>query len=346
MIAALRFALVLLLATTAAVHAQEDTARFGTGPTVLTLRSTTDITILAPAIEQFVAANPDLTVAYEQWGSNDLFAISRKDCETGRPGADAVFSSGVHQLVWLVNAACAAPHQSPQTAALPPARRWRNELWGVTEEPAVIIYNTRQLSAEDVPRDRFALLDLMRQNPPELRRRIATYDIGASGLGYLFAYSDSLEATTFGALLEGFSRMEAVATCCSAEIIDGVSDGRYLIAYNVLGSYVESDLDPEVGIILPEDYTLILSRAYMIARTATQPEAAGRLLDFLLSTEGRAALTRVGLVKSWEASETGLLPSARRQIALSPTLLVALDQNRREKLFDLWDKAFAIDARP
>ena len=67
--------------------------------------------------------------------------------------------------------------------------------------------------------------------------RVATYDIEASGLGYLFAFADSQQATTFGSLIEAFARSGAVATCCSTEIIDGVASGRYLVGYNILGSY-------------------------------------------------------------------------------------------------------------
>ena len=138
-------------------------------------------------------------------------------------------------------------------------------------------------------------------------------------------YADSLEATTFGSMLEGFARIAAVATCCSSEIIEDVVDGRFLLAYNVLGSYVESRNDPNVGVILPEDYTLVLSRGFMIPREAANPDGAARLLEFLLSDEAQAILTEIGLVMPSDPSETGLLPSARRFIGLSPALLVALD---------------------
>ncbi|PWR01210.1 iron-binding protein [Meridianimarinicoccus roseus] len=341
---------LLLLALAAVVGvpsaAQEATARFGSGATAILLRSTTDIAIIRPVMERFVARNPELSVRYEQWGSNALFAASRAACAGEGDQADAVFSSAVHQMVWLVNAACGHRYQSARTAALPATRRWRDELWGITEEPAVIVYNTDRISGAEVPRNRFTLLDLMRSNPPHLRGRIATYDIEASGLGYLFAHSDSLEATTFGAVLEGFARMEAVATCCSAEIIRGVAEGRYLIAYNVLGSYVASATFANVGVILPEDYTLILSRAFMIPRDAAHKPEAARLLDFLLSDEAQHILRDIGLVLTRDPSETGLLPSARRFIALSPALLVALDRNKRDQLFTLWGQAFTIDNRP
>jgi iron(III) transport system substrate-binding protein len=338
-----RFARLVLLALCLLplpAAAQEATARFGAGETGVLMRSTTDIAIIRPVMDRFAALHPDLTVTYEQWGSNALFARSRTECEQDGAQADAVLSSAVHQMVWLVNAACAHPYRSPATLALPDTRRWRDELWGVTTEPAVIAYNKILLDSAQVPRSRFALLDALRSDPDLFRNRIATYDIAASGLGYLFAYSDSLEASTFGALLESFARVDAVATCCSSEIIESVAEGRFLIAYNVLGSYVANVTRPEVGMILPEDYTLFVSRGFMIPRGAARKEAASRLLDFLLSDEAQTLLREAGLVVGMETAETGLSPSARRFIPLSPSLLVALDASRSRFLLQYWQDTF------
>lgn len=338
------FAVLALVA--GPLGAQEDTARFGTGETEFLIRSTTDIAIIRPVIARFAELRPDLAITYEQWGSNALFARSRADCRDGIDPADAVFSSAVHQMVWLVNAACAQAYRSAATQALPSSRRWRDELWGISTEPAVIAYNKTLLSGAEVPRDRFALLDAIRERPAFFHNRIATYDIAESGLGYLFAYSDSLEATTFGALLEGFSRVDAVATCCSAEIIAGVAQGRYVLAYNVLGSYVLNSDASQVGMILPEDYTLILSRAYMIPRKARQAETAAGFLDFLLTAEVQALLAQSGLVAKIDATETGLSASAQRFIPLSPSLLVARDANRRAQLLQFWSDTFQSSILP
>lgn len=334
------FALGLVLSVP--VAAQEAVLGVGSGGTELLVRSTTDIVILEPAIRAFVAANPEVSVVYEQWGSNALYEDSRRACETGQGAADAVFSSAVHQLVELVNDACASRYRSPLTAALPATRIWRDEIWGITREAAVMIYNTELIPASDVPRTRFELLDLMRRGDASLKGRIATYDIEASGLGYLFAFADSLEATTFGALLEGFARTNAVATCCSAEIIRGVAEGRYLIAYNVLGSYIDTDPTDRVGVILPEDYTLYLSRAYMIPRAARNKEAAAQFLDFLLSSDGQAILARSGLVAAHDPDTFGLPESAERAIAIEPTLLVARDRQREALFVTQWRSAFAL----
>ena len=320
--------------------AQERVAQIGQGARVMTVRSTTDLGIIRPVLDAFLAQHTDLAIFYEQWGSNELYAESLKDCDAGTPGADAVFSSAVHQLVYLVNRACAQPYQSENTRQLPHDRRWRDELWGITEEPAVMIYNTDLLPADAVPSTRFALLDLMRTHADQLRGRIATYDIAASGLGYLFAYADSQEATTFGSLLEGFARVEAVVTCCSSEIMRDVSEGRFTLAYNILGSYVAHSRPDHVGVVLPEDYTLFLTRGYLIPTRAAHSVEAGLLLDFLTSVEGQARLREEGLIYTVEPFESGLPVSARRPLSLGPWLLVALDASRSRRFQEVWSSAF------
>lgn len=317
------------------------TDRDAQAPVPLIVRSTTDIEVFRPVIAAFVAQNPDISVTYEQWGSNALYENSLAACNGNATPADAVFSSGVHQMIDLVNRACASPYISTDTAALPQSRRWRDELWGLTKEPAVIIYNTDMVPPEDAPKSRFALLDLMRRPNSLYSGKIATYDVEASGLGYLFAFMDSLEATTFGALLEGFARTNATATCCSSEIIKGVSDGTYLIAYNVLGSYVDGTLAENIGVILPEDYTLFLSRAFMIPKGAQHKPQARLLLDFMLSTTGKKLLEDRNLYYTASDDLSPLAQSAERSISIEPTLLVAGDKHRRAQFFRLWRSTFA-----
>jgi ABC-type Fe3+ transport system substrate-binding protein len=249
-------------------------------------------------------------------------------------------------MVQLVNNACAAPHLSALTAALPPALRWRDELWGITREAAVMVYNRDLVPPGDVPLTRFDLLDLLRPTDTPYAGRVATYDVEESGLGYLFAFSDAREATTFGALLESLGRTGAVATCCSAEIIDAVADGRYLIAYNVLGSYAlaRAEEDTRIGVRAPVDYTLMLSRAALIPKEATEAGIAGQFIDFMLSPDGRAAMARSRLLVRIGGPDGGDLdlpgggPSSLRPIALSPVLLAGLDRHKRRIFLEHWQQ--------
>lgn len=318
-------------------------------PIPILVRGATDLVSVRPLFEAFVETFPGLRVTFESWNTNDLYRMSAEACRTGAPEADLLMSSAVDQLVKLVNDGCARPHRSLQTEALPPSAIWRDELFGVTWEPAVIVYNTDLVPPGEVPRSRFDLIDLLRPEGSRYAGRVATYDIEASGVGYLFAFVDSQQATTFGSLIEAFGRSGAVATCCSAEIIEAVATGRYLVAYNVLGSYAlaQAARDPRISVVAPEDYTLVLRRGVVIPRAAQSAEAAGTLIDFMLSEPGRAALAQTHLLARTEpGQQTGLeLPEssdvAFREIPLSPVLLLGLDRQKRAGFLDLWRGTFS-----
>jgi iron(III) transport system substrate-binding protein len=345
----LAFLLILFaLRASAAPLVPEAAAHYGAPTATLRLlvRGTTDIAQFAPVLRAFVGANPGLGVDYEQWGSNDLYQVAAKACAGDFPASDLVISSAVDQQVKLVNDGCSQPHHSPAVAALNSDANWRDEVFGITREPAVMVYNRRLVPPSEAPRTRFDLLDLLRPEGSRYAGRVATYDIEQSGLGYLFAFADAQQATTFGALIEAFGRSHAVATCCSAEIIDGVASGRYLIAYNVLGSYAEARAaqDPELVVVAPEDYTLILSRAALIPAKARHPAEAGRLVDFMLSPAGRQALTATHLIVAADLEGGAIDDSANatllHPVPLSPVLLVGLDRQRRERFIALWRKTF------
>ena len=339
--------LAALLGAHPASAEPEAVAEYGSGPTRLLVQGAADITSFGPVMQAFTEAHPAYAIRLEQWNTNALHAVASADCRDGDFDADLVVSSAVDLQTWLVNQGCAQPHASALTATLPPGRIWRNELFGITAEPAVIVYNRRLVPEAEAPTSRFQLLDLMRAPGKRYLGRIATYDIERSGVGYLFAFSDSVQASTFGSLIEAMGANGAVATCCSAEIIAGVAEGRWLIAYNVLGSYAlpQADKNPDLAIIAPEDYTLMLSRAALIPRGAAQPEGSAALLDFLLSEPGQAELARQRLIvrmgEDGDIQLRGQSAAAIRPIELSPVLLLGLDRQRREGFLTSWRAAFA-----
>jgi len=316
----------------------------GTGN--LVIASVTDLDFMRPLIAAFQQSNPGVAVTYIEDTSNNLDASVSRACSNGVFYADLVISSSIAQQVRLVNGGCARVIGSPVLSNLPDWAQWRGELIGLTYEPAVMVYNKAAFAEDGPPQSRFDLIDLMRQSG-KLNGRIATYDIEDSGVGYLFAFQDSTEASTWGRLIEGFGRNSVATFCCSSEVIDRVADGRAFIGYNVLGSYALSraEKDPRIGVILPSDYTLVLARAGYIPREARDATAARAFLELALSPQGRAILdgeTRLLTPLSGPAalarlSDDGAL--ALRPIPLSPALLVSLDRAKRVRFLSQWRKS-------
>lgn len=312
----------------------------------LVIASVTDLDFMRPLISAFQQGNAGISVTYVQDTSNNLDASVSIACANRSFLADLVVSSSIAQQVRLVNGGCAREIGSPVLSSLPDWAQWRGELIGLTFEPAVMVYNKAAFAVDGPPRSRFDLIDLMRQSGV-LNGRIATYDIEDSGVGYLFAFQDSTEASTWGRLIEGFGRNNVATFCCSSDVIDRVADGRAYIGYNVLGSYALSraENDPRIGVILPDDYTLVLARAGYIPREARNANAARAFLELALSPQGRAILdgeTRLLTPLSGPdalARLSGDEETAFRPIPLSPALLVSLDRAKRARFLSQWRKS-------
>ncbi|EKF19591.1 ABC transporter substrate-binding protein [Nitratireductor pacificus] len=349
-----RFLIAALLLGLGATARAEDTVFPAPGSRVdsLVIGSVTDLVYIEPLIAAFQRANPTTEVTYRQLTSLELYAAAARACEAGEFFADTLISSAIPEQVRLVNDGCSEPFRFALPGNLPDWAIWRNELVGLTYEPAVIVYDREGLKPEEVPGNRFELVDLLRQTE-RFRGRIGTYDIENSGVGYIFAFEDAAQASTWGRLLESLGQNQARLYCCSSDVIDGVRSGRLLLGYNVLGSYAlaRQAEDPRVGIIFPSDYTLALSRAALVSRHARNKQAANALLALALSETGQRILSGPSMLYSslngpamLERAGDGIGrlagEAAFRPIALSPALLVGLDQAKRKAFLDQWRKSF------
>ncbi len=74
-------------------------------------------------------------------------------------------------------------HVSPETMLVPTWANWREEAYGFTLEPAVIVYARQAFGPGEAPRSRPELLRLLQAQPDRFRRRVATYDIAEAGVG-------------------------------------------------------------------------------------------------------------------------------------------------------------------
>lgn len=352
------FAIALLLSRSA-LALEGERAFFpalGTETARLTIHAATDLEAMRPLIVDFQQMSPGISIEFVDYVTNDLFREAEEACAQGRIHGDILLSSSVDQLVKLANDGCASPHKSPETAGVPDWANWREEVYGFTFEPAVIVYDAARVPAEDVPRSHDALADLLRRKPDLYRGRIGTYDIEASGVGYLLAFNDARQApTVYGRLLESLSRADAVVRCCNNEVLGEIASGNVRIAYNILGSYAyaASLANPDLRIVIPRDYTLVLSRGALVPARTARRDLAVRFLDYLLSQRGQ----RMAQEKSFFFSENAPLPPGvdgpaalmdsgiGRPIRIGPALLAAQDRAQRERFLADWSSLLGRDRK-
>ncbi|MFD1796215.1 ABC transporter substrate-binding protein [Paracoccus aurantiacus] len=301
----------------------------------LTILSTTDVPAIAPVLEAFASANPDIRIRYMQASSIEVYrAIHDEQAEI-----DLVMSSAMDLQMKLANDGYAASI-SPDPGGLPDWARWRDQLFGIGLEPVLTLASRRGLGDLPPPRTRRDLIAMLRENPALFDGRIATYDPQRSGVGYFLISQDSGQSEGFWRLAEVMGRLNGQLYCCSGEMIDDLRAGRITIAYNVVASYAAryAPDDPDLIRLVLEDYTFAILRSALVPVNAPDPKLATDMISFMLTPEAQriiAASAGVAMIPG-----TGPRPSVyMRPIRLDAGLLVYSDQLRRDGLLAEWNAA-------
>ena len=315
------------------------------GERVLTIVGTTDKPLFEHFIDGFQRARPDVSVLYRE--TDTLVMYEEFLNGSIEPKPDLMISSAADLQLKLANDGYALSHSSTQLSTLPQWAQWRGEVIGFTFEPAVIIYNPQLVTQEELPRTHLRLAELLEEQPERFRGMVGTYDIARSGVGYLLAAQDQLISSNFWRLAAAFGRAGVHLSGSSPDILDRVARGDLALGYNVLGSYAlaRQAAGAGIGIIVPDDYVLVLTRTMLIPRDAPEPDLARAFVDFALSPQGQAvaagdvALGSIvpgsfGRFSSEQISAMGR--GAVQPLALGPSLLVFLDQQRRSRFLATW----------
>jgi two-component system sensor histidine kinase TctE len=308
----------------------------------LVIHAATDRPFIEPLLLDFQAVHGGVAIDFADMQTSEVFA----SVVMGAAVPDLAISSALDLQVKLVNDGWTQPHHSAETAQVPSWANWRDEAFGFTLEPAAIVYSRQGLGADEVPRSRADLQRLLQTQPSRFRHRVATYDIGLSGVGYLFATQDSLLANQFWRFAVALGDATARLYATSGEILDAIERGEVLIGYNVLGSYAlaRQQAGAPIGIVLPRDYTLWMTRVVVIPRDAPHPSEAKLFVDYLLSPRGQAVVARTPGMRALVGAAGGPgypadAATAAQPITLGPALLVFLDGLKRARFLADWNAA-------
>jgi two-component system, OmpR family, sensor histidine kinase TctE len=313
----------------------------------LVIYSTASRAVADFLLRDFRALHPQIAVDYVLMSSGEAYDRFRIEHESGAATADVVWSLAMDLQMKLVNDGFSQPYASPEAAALPPWAVWRNEAFGVTQEPAALVYNRRLLAPSEVPQSHRDLMRLLREQPERFRSKIAVYDVRKVGIGFLLATQDS---STWGGYRDFICHLRATnpqMLSGTSSMLERIASGESLLGYNLSGSYViaRAKTDPSIGYVLLRDYTLVLSRVAFIARRARHPNAARLWIDYLLSARGQRVLTQRSQLfairrdvegESSAASLERQLGDSLKPVAITPGLLTYLDGSKRADFIRRW----------
>ncbi|QIL74347.1 ABC transporter substrate-binding protein (plasmid) [Diaphorobacter sp. HDW4B] len=247
-----------------------------------------------PLVQDFNRLYPGIKVEYDgEGGSNETNDRYKSEVAAGKESADVMWSSSMDLQMKLVADGYALPYRSPEAGKLPTWAVYKDLAYGTTFEPVVIVYNKAKVSSDEVPQDRAALAKLLTAQPDKYRGKVATFDIEKSGVGFMFAVQDSKHDPNANRLLAAFGSNDLRTSPGTGAVITKVNSGEYLLGYNIMGAYALSrskkDL-PGMGVVIPKDYTVVLSRVMFISKHAKHPNAAKLWNDYVLSARGQKVI--------------------------------------------------------
>jgi iron(III) transport system substrate-binding protein len=312
----------------------------------LIIVSTTQDAEVAELLADFRARHPDIDTVHTKINSNDIYnQIVDPSTSSATPG-DIIWSSAMDLQIKLVNDGYAQPYVSKEIGHLPDWAVWKDEAYAITAEPIVIVYNKKLVAESDIPQTRADLKDLLSRKAETYRGKIASYDPEQSGTGFLFITRDSRITKTTWDMVRAFGGAGIKLYSTTGTVLDRISSGEHLIAYNMIGSYAieRAKEDASIGIVFPADYITLMSRIAFIPVTARHPESAKLFLDYLLSERGQKFLLArsVGPVRLGLGAD-GVIPADRidavKPIHIGPELLTYLDQSKRASFLKEWRRA-------
>lgn len=319
---------------------------------VVSVYSSLDGPLAEPMIAAFQAANPDIAVAYEDLQTVDIYDRVVAETDAGGSTADFAFSSSMDLQVKLANDGYAQQSNLELSTSWPRWANWRNTAYALTYEPAVFIYHKPSF-AGTAPSTRAELIQYLRANADAIYGRVGTYDIERSGVGFMFFSRDQEQYSDLWSLVGALGAAGVKLYSTTSAIVDRVASGQFVFGYNILGSYAAEAAarNPDLGIILPTDYTIVTSRIGLVPKAAANPDLGRRYLEFFMSAEGQTILAKKLKIAALNPSVTGentanamqqALGNQLRPVPVSPGLMVYLDQVKRARLIRRWNDALNI----
>lgn len=227
---------------------------------------------------------------------------------------------------------------------------YEDRAWGTTFEPLVMAYNKRLLPADAVPASHGDLLRLLKERPQLLAGgKLTSYDPEKSGFGFLLMTQDEKYFPQFWELAAAFGHGTGRFYPSSGTMIERITSGEHLLGFNVIGSYVvlRQKKDPDLGLVYPSDYVLVMSRVAFIPKNAKRPNAAKLFMDYLLSARAQTIMANQAMLFALRDDVEGPYSAAAlskelgsriKPIPVDMSLLAALAPAKRLAMMRRWQE--------
>lgn len=290
-----------------------------------------------------------IKIAYNDLGTNGTYNQVISEAAATQTTADVVWSSAMDLQMTLIQDGYGAEYASPESGKLPEWANYKNTLFATTVEPIGVIYNTKALTEDKLPKTYADMITFLKDNKSTLQGKVATFDPEKSGSGFLHHSNDARNRPDFWDLAKAMGDDGAKIYSSSGGMKETVVSGENVIAINIIGSYALDWVkeSPNLGVHFATDYTPAFSRLALITKDAPHPNAAKLFVDYMLSKEGQSLLAEGGLPAVRDDVTAGLniktlnerVGGGLKPIAVDEGVLEYMDQMKRVQFLNDWKAA-------
>jgi iron(III) transport system substrate-binding protein len=285
--------------------------------------STTDSASADALLKDFRALYPKLQIKFYDLNSTEVYNRYLSETAANAETADVLWSGSIDLQLKLVADGHALTYRSPESDKMPKWAVHEDRAYGTTFEPLVIAYNKRLLPADAVPKSHGDLLRLLKEKPQLFAGgKLTTYDPEKSGFAFMLMTHDEKYFPQFWELAAAFGHGTGRFYPSSGTMIERITSGEHLLGFNVIGSYVvlRQRKDPDLGLVYPSDYVLVMSRVAFIPKNAKRPNAGKLFLDYLLSARAQKIMANQATLFSVREDVEGPYSAAALTKELGATL--------------------------
>ena len=312
--------------------------------------SITDSASADALLKNFRALYPKVQVRYYDLNSTEVYNRYLSETAANAETADVLWSGAADLQLKLVADGHALVYHSPETGKLPAWAAHEDRAFGTTFEPLVIAYNKRLLPSDAVPKSHADLLRIIKEKPQVFANgKLTTYDPEKSGFAFMLLTNDEKLFPQYWELAAAFGHGTTRFYPSSGTMIERITSGEHLLGFNLIGSYValRQLKDPDLGLVYPDDYVLVMSRVALIPKNAKRANAGKLFLDYLLSSHAQRIMANDATLFSVRddvegpysmAALTRQLGARLKPIPVDMSLLAALAPAKRLATLRKWQE--------
>jgi iron(III) transport system substrate-binding protein len=317
----------------------------------LVIYAATDTKAAEPLIKDFNTLYPGVKIEYNDMNSTEIYNRYISEVAAGGNTADVLWSSAMDLQIKLVNDGYGLQYKTPELAILPFWASMNNTAYGTTFEPAVFVYNKKLVAENEVPHTHADFAKLLETKADKFKDKVTTYDIEKSGVGFMFITQDlRVNDKQLWDTAKAFGTVAVRVQSSTGTMLERISSGENLLGYNILGSYalVRAKKDANIGVMIPKDYTLVLSRVEFISKSAKHPNAAKLWIDYILSKRGQTIIANDSKLYAIRKDVTGEttasdleqhIGAGMKPLQVNVMMLQYMDQAKRLAFLKQWKEA-------